>query len=226
MKDKAQEFKGFNEAPINFAPTFKYDVLRTLKRQKRGGENDIDEDDPDPDEGMSISSVSTSFSRGTDLDLTNTAGYASPATPAVPSSSSKLSLSHVVSAHKAKIRLLSLKSPFSALSSPSKTGRKTAGENGGPYFTIPAVPASPANTAFPPTPKMIDHAVVVPPTPPATQLLIESSASTPLPPPPKVRVDSVNSGVGSGSQDNLDVGKGVYDSSNKKRVPSWCVHDN
>ncbi|KAF6759917.1 hypothetical protein DFP72DRAFT_805883 [Ephemerocybe angulata] len=225
MKDGAKEFNGFKEAPINFPPTFKYDVLRTLKRQKRG-DNDEDED-PDA-EAMSIASVSTSYSRATDLDLHNAPIHGSPSTPSMPGSTSKLSLSNVVAVQKAKMRLLSLKSPFSGLSSPSKSGRKgpgTADTNGG--FVLPAVPVSASSTVvnhFPPTPKTAGQisSMVVPPTPPATfEAYAGDSAS--LVPPRKIRVESMASGVGSASQDEgLDVGKGVYDTSNKKRVPSWC----
>ncbi|KAJ3492911.1 hypothetical protein NMY22_g20282 [Coprinellus aureogranulatus] len=177
---------GLQRSPINFPPTFKYDVLRTLKPSSRSVVDNEDEDDPRRRSHVNIVYVQPPFRLG----------------PLISIRPITLSLSHVVSAQKAK------------------TSRKTAGttgtaENG--YFNLPAVPPSPAHTAFPPTPKMIDHAVVVPPTPPATKLV----DSSPLVPPPKVRVESVISGVTTASQDNLDVEKGVYDTSNKKRVPSW-----
>ncbi|KAI5115634.1 hypothetical protein M0805_008636 [Coniferiporia weirii] len=34
LMEKGEAFVGFNEAPINFPPTFKYDVMRSLKRDK------------------------------------------------------------------------------------------------------------------------------------------------------------------------------------------------
>ncbi|RXW25597.1 hypothetical protein EST38_g199 [Candolleomyces aberdarensis] len=116
MQDDAPEFKGFNEADIDFAPTFKYDVLRTLKRQKRA-ENDDDELDPDA-EAMSISSMSTTYSRGTEGEVNATI----PASPTMAASASKSSLSQAVAVQKAKQRLLSLKSPFN-LGPPSKSAQ-------------------------------------------------------------------------------------------------------
>jgi hypothetical protein len=43
-----------------------------------------------------------------------------------------------------------------------------------------------------------------------------------LVPPPRIKVESMNSAAGS-SLENLDVDRGVYDTSHKKRVPSWYV---
>lgn len=225
MKEGAKEFAGFKEAPINFPPTFKYDVLRTLKRTKRLGDNEDELDDPDA-EAMSISSLSTSYSRATDLDFSNaTALQGSPSTPSVPHSASRVSLSNIVHAQKAKLRFISLKSPnlFSGLSSPLKSNSKrqsdTAGADGG-SFVLPASPSSTVVDHYPPTPQG-NQAMVVPPTPPpvASSQTVEFSS---LVPPPKLKVESMASGVGSGSQENLDADRGVYDTSNKKRVPSWC----
>ncbi|TFK28188.1 DNase I-like protein [Coprinopsis marcescibilis] len=187
MRDDTKEFSGFKEAPINFAPTFKYDVLRTLKQKKRAD----DEEDNDPDaEGMSISSMST-YSRASEADIA-----LSPSTPTALQSASKtsLGLGHVVSAQKAKLKLLSLNSPLF----------KRKGTLGGQ--------ATPTSATFSPVPMT-----------PYTPEVYSGEASDFLLPPPKIRVESMNSNATTASQEDFSgIEKGVYDSSHKKRVPSWC----
>jgi len=196
MDSGAPELAGFSEAPINFAPTFKYDVLRTLKRSKLQGE-EIDDTDAD---GASVSSFSTSFTRATELDLHSPTPQGSPATPVVPASASRLSLGQIVSANKAKIRLLSLKSP---IFKPKRKGTLEAGD-------VPPTPASALGSGWAPAG---DRKRTQTPQTAACESMEELLAV-----PPKIQVESLVSKTTVGaSQDD-----GKYDSSSKKRVPSWC----
>lgn len=198
MKAGTKEFAGFKEAPIDFAPTFKYDVLRTLKRAKQPDDDNNEDLDPDA-ENMSLSSMSTSYSRATELDLNSATALPSPSTPIFSASASKVSLGHIVSANKAKLKLLSLGSPI------FKPKRKNTGDI--EYY--PATPNSAIHSGFSPMP--------------VTPRTAEPSSTEPLlVPPPKIRVESLTSNITAGSQDDVQgVEKGVYDSSHKKRVPSW-----
>jgi len=235
MKEGSKEFAGFNEAPINFPPTFKYDVLRTLK--KKPADNDDTDLEVDGD-AVSISSVSSAFSRGTEGEVNPTPQPSPYVPPTAPQSSSKVSISQVTHANKAKLRFLSLKSPFLAGFASPKSGKKEA--LGTPSTATGAFPTSTptANTTtvsnaltdnYPPTPQVT--AVIpatpsqFPPTPAANTVNAGYFDSPSLVPPPKIRVDSMKSGLGSSSQNSnpeTDPDKGVYDSSNKRRVPSWC----
>lgn len=107
-------------------------------------------------------SAAASSSRVTDPNSPNTASPDSPPTSAAPASSSERPVSYSVPGLEVKVPSLLLGSPSSALSepSPSTTGPTAAGR-----FTIPAALASPANTAFSPTPKVIDHVDAAPPPP-------------------------------------------------------------
>jgi hypothetical protein len=205
MKAGAKEFSGFKEAPIDFAPTFKYDVLRTLKRPKVI--EDGEEEDGDADDRGSISSASTSYTRNTELELNSPATMfnASPTTPII-ASSSKLSLGQVVSANKARFKLLSLQSPLLKL----QKRRGTLDSQGG----TPTSAVDSPHGAYP----FLE-------TPPRTSgPLPDAAGSEYLEPPPKIKVESVVSNMTNPSQDNTGVDeKGVYDSSSKKRVPSWYV---
>ncbi|KAH6909187.1 hypothetical protein BKA70DRAFT_1277736 [Coprinopsis sp. MPI-PUGE-AT-0042] len=200
MKAGAKEFSGFKEAPIDFAPTFKYDVLRTLKRPK------VVEDGEDEDDGESISSASTSYTRNTELEVNSPATMfnASPTTPII-ASSSKVSLGHVVSANRARFKLLSLQSPLAKLQKRRGTLDSQAG--------TPTSAVESPHGGFP----FLE-------TPPRTSAPLQDVAhSDYLEPPPKIKVESVVSNMTNPSQDNTGVDdKGVYDSSSKKRVPSWC----
>ncbi|EAU85326.2 hypothetical protein CC1G_07596 [Coprinopsis cinerea okayama7 len=211
MNAGAKEFAGFKEAPINFPPTFKYDVLRTLKRPKQTGD-DNDEYDPDA-EGMSVSSMSTAYSRAT-LDLPTVP--ASPVTPTVPTSASKVSLGQVAPTSRAKLRLLSLNSPkLSPLFKLPK--RKPTLDN---IQVYPDTPTTPGYSPLPYTPRTAEPLTAGPRTAEPTSVLGESPT---LMPPPKIRVESMTSNNTNQSQDEVSgIEKGVYDSSSKQRVPSWC----
>lgn len=269
-----QAFVGFNEGLIDFAPTFKYDVLRTMKRAKAKGskhhwkhqaekhrslyeveEHDHDDDDGDEDgeggEGASMtSSVWTSVhSRpGTDVDDDEFFG-SSPSSQAV---STPASLAHKISiaaaAHKAKHKWMALLASTTLPNSPNPKRRKT-------MYTEPSTPIVPATpnvvpsspnpkhpkkrhtSPHPPTPTIPTTPNVTVPTPvTSTELLAPPPAYTPparsaspeskkhgLLRPSPIRTTSTKSNLNaqSGDEDTDDEDNGVYDSSNKKRVPSW-----
>ncbi|KAJ3509060.1 hypothetical protein NLJ89_g5423 [Agrocybe chaxingu] len=222
---KGSFFDGFHEAPIDFPPTFKYDVLRTLKRAKRSSSKlsragdsttklaeveerglEENEDEGDEDEGASlVSSAMTSLNSkpatepGNDEDAYF---QASPSTPTVMTSTSKVSLVST-GANKAKVKWLSILSP--SFSPKHKT------KHGEPWGA-PGTPVTP-NYLIPPSPLSAR--------PPISAS--ESSKKRFLRPPPMILVSSNSSGGNETvAEEEVVEEKGVYDSSHKKRVPSWC----
>ncbi|CAA7265565.1 unnamed protein product [Cyclocybe aegerita] len=218
-------FDGFNEAPIDFPPTFKYDVLRTLKRPKRSSSKlsragdsstklaeveergfEENDDEGDEDEGASLmSSAMTSLNSkpatepGNDEDAYF---HASPSTPTAMASTSKVSLAPT-GASKAKVKWLSILSP--SFSPKLKT------KHGEPWGA-PGTPVTP-NQLIPPSP-LSAH-------PPISAS--DSSKRRFLRPPPMILVSSNSSGGQETlAEEEVVEEKGVYDSSHKKRVPSWC----
>ncbi len=235
--EREQAFVGFQEAPIDFPPTFKYDVLRTLKRPKHGSrpdrwrgagersqplteveekEKEIEygEDDDADEEGegenasLSSSAWTSTHSRliteGDDDELD------SPLMSQGTTPGSKVSLS--LAAHKAKIKWLSILSP-SIPTTPARWLKMRHSpdlevmKNHKPHSSIDIVGEIK-------TPLREERAIS-----------LDGAESRLLKPPPLGRVSSTKSSVPSEDEDGKgDVDKGVYDSSHKKRVPSWCVH--
>jgi len=211
-------FNGFNEAPINFPPTFKYDVLRGLKRSKRTGPKplqlggrstpllEIEEpDDPDDvdDDGEGASLVSSAMTSvishpNTEPGMEDDAYfYTLPSTPTGATSASKVS---VVSgaANKARAKWLSLLSP-SFGNPPNIKSLKLKHSDPSPTTPGHLVPPSPL-------------------TPNTSNTSSETGKRRFLRPPPMVLVNSL---AGPQQSDAVLEEKGVYDSSHKKRVPSW-----
>lgn len=217
LMKQGKSFIGFNEAPINFPPTFKYDVLRTLKRSKRTGPKplslgdrspallEIEEpDDPDDvDDGASlVSSAMTSVVSHPNTEPgmeDDSYFYTMPSTPTGATSTSKVSVVSTA-ANKARAKWLSLLSP--SFVPPIKSLKLKQPE---PW----AVPSpTTTNRLAPPSPL----------TPNTSNTSSETGKRRFLRPPPMALVNSA------GPQQTEVVGeeKGVYDSSHKKRVPSWC----
>lgn len=223
---KGNFFNGFSEAPINFPPTFKYDVLRTLKRSKttsrsrlaifgdRSGQlTEVDEREVEEIEGgdedmegasLASSAVTSTASRPLTENGPEDDSYFYTSTfgpPVIPSESNSVASPKP---NKAKVKWLSLLSPsFAAF--PTKLSKT---KNAEPW-------------ALPPTPVTATRSV--PPSP--------LQSTTPdvgrrrfLRPPPMILVNS----TGSENVPHDDaIERGVYDSSHKKRVPSWyvaCTH--
>ncbi|KAG6856305.1 hypothetical protein H0H87_005720 [Tephrocybe sp. NHM501043] len=263
-----EAFVGFCEAPISFPPTFKYDVLRTLKHAKRRGsrmdrwrrpgershrlteveEKELEEleklkaaeeqeEDGEGEEGASVASsmwTSAHSTRATerDMDLEDEF-FSSPSShtmgngASTSNSSSKLpAVLHV--AHKAKTKWLSL------LSSSGVTRPKSLNSPGkqplGRVGTRSSVDLTSQNTGLltpvmtPQRPSSVDPAY-------DTKGGGEDSKNRLRPPPMILVNNSTRSSLPSSddsvsapgpSKDDADIDKGVYDSSHKKRVPSWC----
>jgi len=221
-----QAFVGFREAAIDFPPTFKYDVLRTLglsMRHKRRGssrkrledkaqrltspderegeafETEDVEEEAEGEAGSMASTFATSVNSRTagDHDIDDDYFHASPSLPTTAMSSSKVSV-----AEKAKAKWMSLLSP---LSPPGKLLKLKRKGTHGPYSLADAV----------------SEAVSTPLLPPGRAASHETVESPYLRPPPIIFVSSTDSSTRSHADDGD--GKGVYDTSHKKRVPSWYV---
>ncbi|KAK0480241.1 inositol polyphosphate phosphatase [Armillaria novae-zelandiae] len=233
IMEKEQAFVGFQEAPIDFPPTFKYDVLRTLKRPKhssrpdrwRGDKsqplNEVEEkereleygEDDDPDEEGEGENASLSSSAWTSMHSKPvTEGdeeeLDSPLMSQGTTPGSKVSLS--LAAHKAKIKWLSILSP-----------------------SVPATPAKWLKMRHSPDVEVMKNhkphssvdivSEIKTPLPEERAISLDGAESRLLKPPPLGRVSSTKSSAPSDDEDGkCDVDKGVYDSSHKKRVPSWC----
>jgi hypothetical protein len=204
-------FVGFNEGPINFAPTFKYDVLRTLKRPKAKSsrhnwklnaekhnllyeveelDRDDDEGEGDEDgegEGASVtSSVWTSIHSKAPTDGDDSDIFNSPPAQSVSSPNLAHKISVAAAAYRAKTKWLALLAPASAPSTPAAIWRKAKHSGVTPSVREPIPVRS-----------------------------LSDVCTKPL-----AYAKSIQQ---SGDEDTDEEDKGVYDSSNKKRVPSWCV---
>ncbi|KAG8854012.1 hypothetical protein FRB96_007875 [Tulasnella sp. 330] len=243
-------FSGFEEAPIDFDPTFKYDVLHTLKKhrsvrkaitdraarhlrqsKRAAGLVDEVEDGDDSDEstseeedGQDVKSLSSSVWTAAqsvhtadadddgahELDLALIPAAENAKMNAGSSSPFKTPvLLHHPAAHRAKEKLLGLLQRNS--SSPSVTRSVPSAD------TLAAQLAQQRNHApqymgAPPMTRSARTSVEVP------RLTTDPNKSPLL-----RRGTSIKSGHT--PDDNLDVpatDRGVYDSSSKQRVPSWC----
>ncbi|KAJ7219954.1 inositol polyphosphate phosphatase [Mycena pura] len=223
LMQSGEAFVGFNEAPIDFPPTFKYDVLRTIKQKRRGlaldrsrtaGERaqrltevneHFEESGPDGDgdnegeagEAASLSSslgTSIHSRQGTDGDDDDCPSPSSHAISSLSSPGSRISIS--AAARKAKTKWLTVFSPTSPHSPTKWRLRKKHA------VRSPSSPAEGAGAEL----KAARH---------------RSLETTALAPSFK-RISSTKSSLPSDDEDERDHDKGVYDSSHKKRVPSWC----
>jgi hypothetical protein len=222
---------GFNEGLINFPPTFKYDVLRTSKHSKRQTpklnrldlpgsqsatlteleleERDIEETEEEDVEGASLSSVITSCNSrpttepGMQEDISF---HTLPATPPTVISSSKPSTVLSV-ASRAKEKWLTLLSP-SLETSPSKSPKRKQGD----VWLRMLSPPSPSPRVFQTGLSSSDPNFHVIPNEDARRRFLRPSPLNLVNPP----------GFGYTSEEDTETeGKGVYDSSHKRRVPSW-----
>lgn len=233
-------FVGFNEGPINFAPTFKYDVLRTIKKSKMKGarhswkhhtekhkplfeveEREKSDDDGDEDgeanEGASLaSSVWTSVHSRPPTDPEDEEVFMSSTSSPVVSLAGGLAhkMSIVAAAHKAKAKWMNL---ISSTSIPSHRTHKRE--------SVPSEPTSP--TAPIPIASVTESTAVT-----SNEVLVPSISKNSSLDSKKpgflrsigpTRSLSPKSVMQSGDEETDNEDKGVYDSSNKKRVPSWYV---
>ena len=224
---------GFNEGHIDFPPTFKYDVLRTSKRCKRKtpkvnrldpagrrsarltelDERDIEETEEEDVEGASLaSSMMTSFnSRHTTepgMQQENSFHSLPVMPPTATSSNMPSALLNVAS--RAKAKWLNLLSPLSpSFTTPPSIPPKGKQDNVWPQILSPPSPSL-----------RIFHTGLS--SDPNFNVVPNEDARRPfLRPSPLNLVDP--SGSGFINEESQTEDKGVYDSSHKRRVPSWWV---
>ena len=220
---------GFNEGRIDFPPTFKYDVLRTSKRSKRQtakvnqldpagrrsarltelDERDIEESEEEDVEGASLaSSMMTSFNSRPTTEpgmQEEIFFHALPVMPPTATSSNKPALLKVAS--RAKAKWLTLLSPLSSsLTTPPRKSPKIKQDNFCPQTLSPPSPNLRVfHTGLSSDPNVVSNEH-------ARRRFLRPSF-----------LNLVNpSGSGFNSENELQTeDKGVYDSSHKRRVPSW-----
>ncbi|KAF5327112.1 hypothetical protein D9619_004523 [Psilocybe cf. subviscida] len=220
---KEGNLPGFHEGPIDFPPTFKYDVLRPVRRPKRAStkrlligdssERILEVDDPthieveepedEMDYGSMLSSSMTSMNsrRGTEpggLEYESDF-YVSPS-PEQRLESARSTSVAAMGVKKARLKILSLLSP-----SLTSTDRMSKGRRQSDSLAPPPSPFSPLMTSSP--------------SPVASR---DSSEPVKKRPPPMV-LHARSLDTQRNSLEELAIeDRGVYDSSSKKRVPSWC----
>lgn len=228
-------FVGFNEAPINFPPTFKYDVLRTIKQKRRVSrldrwrapgerahrltevdehENEREPDDLDGDdsekegevgEAASLSSsIWTSMHSRPGTDGDDDYFQPSPSSHAMSTFSSPGSrISVSAAAHKTKTKWLTLLSPSSPNGPTKWLKAKQAALGVRHESTLVLSARAEDRPDFPERRASMDV---------VDRTILRPSLK---------RLSSTKSSLPSDEEEDGD-DKGVYDSSHKKRVPSWC----
>ena len=220
---------GFDEGRIDFPPTFKYDVLRTSKRSKRQtskvnrldppgrrlarftevNERDIEETEEEDIEGASLaSSIMTSFNSGPSMETGMREENVLPVMPPTAASSNKPSaLLNIAS--RAKAKCLTLLSPLSpSFSTPPSKLPKGKQDNVWPQILSPP---SPSLRLFH-TGLSSDPNFNVVPNDGARRGVHRPSFLN--------LVNPLGSSFISEEEPQTE-DKGVYDSSHKRRVPSW-----
>ncbi|KAF7424338.1 hypothetical protein PC9H_009645 [Pleurotus ostreatus] len=243
LLETKQSFVGFNEANIDFPPTFKYDVLRTLKRPKHKSkkisystsaipmlseveerylerERPRQEDREDARDRASIASsayTSIHTRRGSDVDDEDEDQCdASTSSPTRLRFGRRVSLH--IAAHKVKEQWLALLASPRAhrpamgdkpLKSPSLQPRPPAPPIADALSTSVSLPIGSINISVGSVPEERSQSTL------ARKSLLQ--------PPEMTRMLSARSSRNDMEEDSGDEeDKGVYDSSHKKRVPSWC----
>ena len=233
-------FAGFHEADINFPPTFKYDVLRTLKGSKSIQKNkhhrhkrrthdlsgvleqdDIEYQQNAEEEDDEIHSDDEDTASVASTVLTSSQSHRSKDEEGSKAEKrrSRIALSPLVldtklfnhAAHKAKQKWLSLLSP--------STRSLSAGSHVEPKTTVqPATPLLPYEDSTSPTPSKespVTHSIS------AVDLSTSGSGGVSSRPSFKRRRSTHSLGERPFTNHKVIEEKGVYDSSSKQRVPSW-----
>ncbi|KAA1467365.1 DNase I-like protein [Dentipellis sp. KUC8613] len=254
-----QAFVGFREAPIDFPPTFKYDVLRTLKSKRKHSkphnrpfmeeaheeiheeeirdandqegipDNVIDDKDSSDDEDMvgeSASAVSTgtTFSKKTTPDQDSSDSDSD----VFMTSPDKASRGHigardlvkrisVTAARKARVKLHELLSPTqSPAARPTQKWPRNKSHASMADFDA-------QSRHLPTSASLYGDIASSQPAFVESGKASEGDSLAQSPSPAMIRASSTKSGVHSSTYDGDEDGdKGVYDSSSKQRVPSWC----
>ncbi|KAG9315086.1 hypothetical protein JVU11DRAFT_4198 [Chiua virens] len=232
------EFSGWSEAPINFPPTFKYDVVSRSKTKRRrtrrrsgvegsetdreGGEEEENGEDIEGESRSLASSGWTQHSKGVASEPEEDEFFTSFSSNPTASETGRMAMA--AAAQKAKAKWKALLAPQAISQSPpaspvakwlwNKRGEVVARpkspeiveqppSSGASYEDLPSPIEPPPDSSrllYPP-----DKQRIIIPRPSSRGFSTKSAPSTPIEGP---RVD----------EDNAP----VYDSSHKKRVPSWC----
>lgn len=224
LMQNEQAFVGFDEAPINFPPTFKYDVLRTIKRSKSkrvkyAGDNtltlveveerdhELDDEDGEEAEGegeaasMASSAFTSLHSRATtEHDAGSYDYFSRPKASRASTGNLVNKVWAATAAHKAKAKWMGLLSP-------GTPGRSTN----------PSTP-SPKRWSNKLRRSSLDDVRDAAKTPSVNP----DSSSTKSTLPGTTRVDCGSNPVITLTEEEIEEDdRGVYDTSSKKRVPSW-----
>jgi len=206
LMKEGKHFIGFNEAPIDFPPTFKYDVLRTLK-SKRGSSRHAEKFNDRPDaireehlldhDGLESSSIISSIRSSIDSKAVNTdGGHEDPYFASAPSIADTQTLAQAASSvsavHRTRTKWISVLSPI------------TPGRKKHKHASTTAIPPSPLTPSL----LQVPQDVKTPSTSSVKKKHLPSPLSSSFPQLPN-------------PLDPIDETKGVYDSSSKQRVPSW-----
>lgn len=251
MQD-GEAFVGFKEGPIDFPPTFKYDVLRTLKRSKsrkekekaahpfelseveeREAECQEDEDDSEGDgegEGDATSVTSTAWpmsirSKRTGGETEDEDYFHVPVHKSVGAGAA----AHLVQkgVNKAKAKWVALLTPGAGVlpldsASMRSTSLFSSASKRMSTLTLPPMSGRTAPSS-PILPSM--PGTPLPTMKPSKSTPVTSTSNGIRKTPSSRRPTSTKSGKGpEDSEDEDGMEKGVYDSSSKQRVPSWSVN--
>ncbi|KXN85863.1 Synaptojanin-2 [Leucoagaricus sp. SymC.cos] len=218
LMKEGKAFVGFQEGIIDFPPTFKYDVLRTLKKPKRSSskrsqspqaespfytsQEQLVHDKPEEDRDGDAASIASSVSRFSSIN----SGEENGETPAVvitpippPSLDARTALSRAK--HKTRKRWKSL---LSATKLQASRSRRITAQGQLEVTTRKSMEET----------QRLDKSPI--PTP-----LQRHSLDNGLPrsvEPPTILITSTKTSL----NEDQPSEKGVYDSSHKQRVPSWC----
>lgn len=263
MKD-GQAFIGFNEAPIKFPPTFKYDVMKGVRRDKtphgsvhrgirrwispasyqnftevqeidRYGEGSADMDDAASFDSTVMTAVS-SRSRGTSVGDPEEAEAAKGLAQGRKLSRSKYDrptgfdspIQNIFAASsvlKAKKKWLGLLKPSSSTTLPAQNHQRLADEDRGRPVFSSSTPQIMQIDVETPTPSFQDTSFVRDwgrvPTPSPMELKRSSSRRSTK---SNKSANMLSLKGNDASSTQMEVESGVYDTSSKKRVPSWYVY--
>ncbi|CAK5268597.1 unnamed protein product, partial [Mycena citricolor] len=190
-----EAFAGFHEAPINFPPTFKYDVLRTIKRPRRGSM--MERWKPPAERSTRITEIEEqSREEGDESDGEAEAVEAGEAASLSSSVWTSMHSKHGTDADEDCAQPSPSSNGRSSLSSPaSRLSLSAAASKAKNKWLALVSPSSPQRWSF---------------------------DGVGLPPSLKRLSSSKSNAWISDEEEDQDEDKGVYDSSHKKRVPSWC----
>ena len=235
LMQRGDAFVGFNEADINFPPTFKYDVMRTLKRLKAKSVRSAKRDSALAENPLvEEPEVHVDY---VDAEVENGDGYGDNDDAGSLASSNTASVNYRLPCEREPVGDdYFLRTPMLRASTGNLVQRVktiTAAQKAKTNWLVRPSPTPPSllhnnksvssPTLGPGLPKWSDKFKIPSVTPPTldTSSAKSSNMSKSVDPsllgPPLSRTDQSRST----SDEEADESRGVYDSSSKKRVPSW-----